>query len=169
MFLKILNGDSNNENTNSAPNEKESREFWKKIWCTDNVYNKDAEWLSNIKSELLNLDREEDITISKKDLRKILQKPPHWKTLGKDGLQGYWMNVFKSLHDQLLNFLNLCLQSGKIPDWMVWRKSVVTQKDLSKDNIPSNYRPITCLANVWKILTGIISDKCISHWIRKEF
>ena len=115
MFLKILNGDSNNENTNSAPNEKESREFWKKIWCTDNVYNKDAEWLSNIKSELLNLDREEDIIISKKDLRKIFQKLQNMK-LSKDGQQGYWKKPFKSLNDQLLNFFNLCLQSGKITD-----------------------------------------------------
>ena len=50
--LEILNGGSNNENTNSAPDEKESRGFWKKTWCTNNVHNKDAEWLSNIKSEL---------------------------------------------------------------------------------------------------------------------
>ena len=31
-----------------------------------------AEWLSNVKSELLNLDREEDIIISQKDLKKML-------------------------------------------------------------------------------------------------
>ena len=30
MFYKKLNGDSNNENTNSTPDESESREFWKK-------------------------------------------------------------------------------------------------------------------------------------------
>ena len=89
----------------------------------------------------------------------MLQKLPHWKAPGKDGLQGYWIKAFKSLHDQLLNFLNLCLQLGKIPDWMVWGKTVLILKDLSKRTIPSNYRPITCLPNIWKILTGIISDK----------
>ena len=31
MFYRKLNGDSNNENTNSTPDENESREFWKKI------------------------------------------------------------------------------------------------------------------------------------------
>ena len=30
MFYKILNGDSNNENANSSPDENEIREFWKK-------------------------------------------------------------------------------------------------------------------------------------------
>ena len=109
MFYKKLNGDSSNKNTNSTPDENESREFWKKIWGINKVHNKDAEWLSNIKSELLNLDCEKDIMISKKDLKKILQKLPHWKVPGKDGLQGHWIKAFKSLHDQL----------GKKPGWMV--------------------------------------------------
>ena len=69
----------------------------------------------------------------------MLQKLPHWKAPGKDGLQGYWIKSFKSLHDQLLNFLNLCLQLGQIPDWMVRSKATLIQKDLSKGTISSNY------------------------------
>ena len=67
--------------------------------------------------------------------------------------------AFKSLHDQLLNFPNLCLRSVKIPDWMVWRNTVLIYKGLSKGNIPRNYRPITCLPNICKISTEILSAK----------
>ena len=42
---------------------------------------------------------------------------------------------------------------------MVWGKAVLIQKDFIKGTIPSNYRPITCLPYIWKILAGIISDK----------
>ena len=56
----------------------------KKIWGINKVHNKDSEWLSNIKSELLNLDRKQDVIISKKNLKKMLQKIPHWKVPGKD-------------------------------------------------------------------------------------
>ena len=70
MFYKKLNGDSNNDNKNSTPGENESSKFCKKIWSVN-------EWLSNIKPQLLNSDREEDIIISKKDLNKILKKLPH--------------------------------------------------------------------------------------------
>ena len=56
----------------------------KKIWGINKVHNKDSEWLSNIKSELLNLDRKQDITISKKNLKKMLQKILYWKAPGKD-------------------------------------------------------------------------------------
>ena len=77
----------------------------------------------------------------------MLEKLHHWKDSAKVGLQGYWIKAFKTRPDQLLNVLNLCLQSGKIPDWMMWGKTVIIQKNLSKGTIPSNCRPITCLPN----------------------
>ena len=86
-------------------------------------------------------------------------KALYCKALGKDGLQENWIKAFNSLHDQLLNFLNLCLQSGKISDWIIWRKNVLIQKDLSKGTTPSNYWPITYLPIIRKMLKGIISDK----------
>ena len=73
----------------------------------------------------------------------MLEKLHHWKNAAKDGLQGYWIKAFKTLPDQLLNILNLCLQSGKIPDWMMWGKTIIIQKDLSKGTIQSNCGPIS--------------------------
>ena len=37
------------------------------------------------------------------------------------------------------------------------------QKDKSKGNVASNYRPITCLPLMWKLLTGIIADQIYAH------
>ena len=37
------------------------------------------------------------------------------------------------------------------------------QKDKSKGNVASNYRPITCLPLMWKLLTGIIADQIHAH------
>ena len=33
------------------------------------------------------------------------------------------------------------------------------QKDKSKGSVASNYRPITCLPLMWKLLTGVIADQ----------
>ena len=33
------------------------------------------------------------------------------------------------------------------------------QKDKSKGNVASNYRPITCLPLMWKLLTCVIADQ----------
>ena len=37
------------------------------------------------------------------------------------------------------------------------------QKDKSKDNVASNYRSITCLPLMWKLLTGVIADQIYAH------
>ena len=37
------------------------------------------------------------------------------------------------------------------------------QKDKSKRNVASNYRPITCLPLMWKLLTGVIADQIYTH------
>ena len=37
------------------------------------------------------------------------------------------------------------------------------QKDKSKGNIASNYRPVTCLLLVWKLLKGVIADQIYEH------
>ena len=155
MFYKKLNGGSNNENTNSIPDKDEN----KILWGINKVHNKDAEWISNIKSELLDLDREQDIIIFKKDLKKMLQNFPHWDDPGTFVLLGHWIKALKSLYGQFLNFLNLCMQLGQVLDCMVWAKTVLIQKDLSKSTVPINHRPITCLPNIWKLLIGTISDK----------
>ena len=47
---------------------------------------------------------------------------------------------------------------GKIPEWMVCGKTTYSE-NLSKGTYPTNYQPITCLPNIWKILIGIMSDK----------
>ena len=55
--------------------------------------------------------------------------------------------------------MNRCLQEAKVPDWMTKGKTTLIQKDPSKGNVPNNYRPITCLPLMWKILTAQIREE----------
>ena len=41
---------------------------------------------------------------------------------------------------------------------MTTGKTVLCQKDPSKGNAVDNYRPISCLPLMWKLMTGIISN-----------
>ena len=43
---------------------------------------------------------------------------------------------------------------------------MLMQKYKAKGNIASNYRPITCLPLVWKLLTGILADE-IYYFLEK--
>ena len=42
---------------------------------------------------------------------------------------------------------------------MTTGRTALVQKDKSKGNVASNCRPITCLPIMWKLLTGIISER----------
>ena len=46
-----------------------------------------------------------------------------------------------------------------MPSWFNRRKTSLSQKDKSKGNVASNYRPITFLPLMWKLLTSVIPDQ----------
>ena len=46
---------------------------------------------------------------------------------------------------------------------MTTGRTALVQKDKSKGNGASNYRPITCLPIMWKLLTGIISERLYNY------
>ena len=59
--------------------------------------------------------------------------------------------------------LNEYLDSGFLPSWLTKGKTPLLQKDKSKCNIASNYRPITYLPLIWKLLLGVIVAQIYGH------
>ena len=90
-------------------------------------------------------------------LKKTLKKISNWKTPGHDGIHGFWFK--NSVHDRPALEMNRCLQGAQVPDWMTKGKTTLIQKDPSKGTAPNNYRPITCLPIIWKILTAQIRER----------
>ena len=55
--------------------------------------------------------------------------------------------------------MNRYLQRAHLPEWMTKGRTTLIQKALNKGTAPNNYRPITCLQMVWKILTAQIREE----------
>ena len=49
-----------------------------------------------------------------------------------------------------------------------WMILILFMKDETKDNIPSNYRPIACVPTLRKIFTGIIGNKIYYHLDKQQ-
>ena len=92
----------------------------------------------------------------------------NWKAPGPDGVRGFWFKKFSSLHDVLVDALQECVVRGEVPTWMVKGRTVLIQKDPAKGKAVSNYRPITCLPLMWKLLTGIFAEKIYDHLLRNN-
>ena len=88
---------------------------------------------------------------------------PNWKSPGPDLVQGFWLKNFNSLHERVRLQLKECPDSGFVPGWLTRGSTSLLQKDKSKGNVASNYRPITCLSLMWKLLTGVIADQIHAH------
>ena len=71
---------------------------------------------------------------------------------GHDGIHGFWFKKFTSIHDRLALEMNKCLQTAYVPEWMTKGRTALIQKDPNKGTAPNNYRRITCLTMMWKIL-----------------
>ena len=86
---------------------------------------------------------------------------------GHDGIHVFWFKKCTSIPDRLE--MNRCLQWAQIPEWMIKGKTTLFQKDPRKGTAPNNYRPITCLPNLWKILTAQVREEVYYSLTSREF
>ena len=117
------------------------------------------EWINNITRELEWLEEGSKMEILIDLLKTTLKRISNWKAPGHDGKHGFWFKKFTSIHGRLALEMNRCLQGVQVPKWMTKEKTTLIQKDPSKGTAPNNYRPITCLSMMWKILTAQIREK----------
>ena len=76
-----------------------------------------------------------------KELRNMLdQKAP-----GPGNVQKYWLKKLCCLQDNLVVYLQYCLDSSVISEWLKKRQTVLMQKDKTKGNNAGNFRPVTYL------------------------
>ena len=140
------------------PDIKETERFSTKIW-QPKKHNKNAEWINNITRELEGLEEGPKMEIHIDLLKTTLKRISNWKAPGHDGIHGFSFKKFISIHDRLALEMNRCLQGEQVPEWMTKGKTTLIQKDPSKETAPINYRPITYLPMMWKILTAQIREK----------
>ena len=96
-----------------------------------------------------------------------MKKLPNEKAPGPYGVQGFWLKNFTRLHINIVWHLNACLEE-ETPRWMTKGRTILIQKDNSKGNETSKYRPITCLSLTWKLLTGIIANEIYCFLVSEE-
>ena len=82
-----------------------------------------------------------------------------WKSPRPDGVQGYWIKNLNNLHNSIALQLDRCLQENNLPKWMVTGKTLLCIKEIQKRNLVSNFRPITCLPLIRKLLAGILTEE----------
>ena len=162
-LFERLEEKSREDETDPTPNKEDAVRFWGSIWDNPVSHDPDASWLKDVEKELESNRRQNDITITKEKVKKQLRKTKKWTSPGPGGLQGYWIKTFASCHDRISEQLQRCVDEGETPEWMTAGRTTLIIKDKSKGNDVTNFRPITCLPVMWKLLTGIISEEMYGY------
>ena len=109
-----------NKESNEIFDADQSRVFWSSIWNKSKEHNRNAERLKKLKEES-NYQKQECLFITKEIVSKQSRKVPHWKTPGRDGVQGFWIKKLTSLHERTAFQLNKILNGNEqLPKWLTY-------------------------------------------------
>ena len=151
-----------------TPDAEESKNLWNGIWGKSVDHNEGAEWLRDVDEQLADVEKQNDVKITVESVRKCIRKIANLKSPGPDCVQGYWIKNFTSLQKQITKQLDDCLQLNSVPAWLTTGRTVLIVKNKELGSIATNFRPITCLPLIWKLLTGILADELYQHLESKE-
>ena len=161
LFEKLEGKERSND---IIPEREEAKIFWKGIWEKDVNHNEEADWIKVIEDEVHQKSQKQiNFEITLETFKKQVKRLSNWKSPGPDGVQGYWIKNLTSLHVSISTYFNDCLESGTVPAWLTTGNTVLIVKDKAKGNDVTNFRPITCLSLLWKLLTGILSEEIYNH------
>ena len=162
-----LNGGG--KRSSDVPGAEESRRFCGDIWSVEKEHDREARWLKDLKNESNGEHRQEMVSSSAENVQKQCRKISSWKAPGKDGVQGYWSKNLSNLHMRIAYQLNKILEGeDNLPTWMTYGRTILCQKDSAKSSAVENYRPITCLPLMWKLLTGMIAEEMYTYLHREN-
>ena len=115
------------------------------------------------RKQVENVAKQSDVKVTLHSLQLQLLKVPKWKACGPDKVHGYWLKGFTKLHQLIAAQLNECISTGEMPTWVTRGRTCLILKDVKKGSDVTNFRAITCLPLMWKILTGIVSESLYHH------
>jgi hypothetical protein len=99
------------------------------------------------------------VGITLDDVRQAIRKTQNWKAPVADGIHNFWWKYFKCTHEVLANLFQETLENPSLlPRFLTVGVSYMLPKSGPASD-PKNYRPITCLPTLYKILTSVISSK----------
>lgn len=147
---------------NGQPSKENIEEFWRNIWTVEGHYKQDALWIQE-ETERNQEHQMTDTQVTREDLQYALKNLANWKAPGRDGVQNFWYKNFTNIHIYLAHIINELIQGHiTIPNFLTEGLTYLIPKS-SNTKDPSQYRPITCLPTLYKIISSIICNKIYTY------
>ena len=141
------------------PTLDEVEEFWANIWENDKTHNENAEWIKRLEDTQKELESQSWVAINAQEVTSATNKTNNWKSPGKDKVPNFWLKYLESLHEDMAReYTKIIENPAEMPEWLTDGLTILLPKTEETKN-PKNYRPITCLPTMYKVLTSILADR----------
>ncbi|KAJ3641331.1 hypothetical protein Zmor_027843 [Zophobas morio] len=147
------------------PSEENIKQVWTGLWEEESHY-KPEEALQYIEAETARIEMKKIRTNSEirmADLNRALKKKKNWSPPGIDGVQTFWYKKFKPVRKALLQKINDVIKGEQMPEFFTVGFTELHSKGGNTEDA-SNYRPITHLPAIYKIITRCVYQKIFQHY-----
>ena len=96
--------------------------------------------------------------VCEKDVAETQRTTLNWKAPGRDQTVNFWLKQLTATHKHIAAIFNKLIEEDQILEWLTAGATFLIPKNERTDN-PKNYRPVTCLPTIYKLLTSIISRR----------
>ena len=140
------------------PAIEQIQSFWGEIWEKNDRHNENAYWIKQQEDTYTDVEQQEWLEINAEETSNAIKKTSNWKAPGIDKVANFWIKALTSLHENMTTaFCDILIHPHKCPAWLTTGITFLLPKDGDTSN-PKNFRPITCLPTMYKILTSILTD-----------
>lgn len=155
MFYRKMEED--NLQVGDDIDKEETLRYWQEVWSVkDNcgVLHEDLQ-------ELLNPIHTQ-IDISEDRIKKIIANYikylPNWKTPGHDNVYNFFIKKLAALQDKLIQLIYEAISSPETIDDEFYLGTTFLVPKKARTTNPEELRPITCLPNIYKIISKVIAN-----------
>jgi len=137
----------------NASDQEEVENFWREIHGKKVQNNGEAYWIKNQYQQNPSM---EWSPVCEKEVAEALRPTLKWKAPVKDQMANFWLKQLTATHNHTAGLFNKLIEEDQIPAWLMAGLIFLIPKNKNTEN-PKNYRPMTCLPTIHKLITSIIS------------
>nr|CAI5864221.1 unnamed protein product [Callosobruchus analis] len=149
--------------TMELPGRQELTEFWRNLWSEPKIHDEKALWIRQEEERHQHIPEQGDVIVTAEELAKTIKHTHNWKCPGVDNVQNFWYKQFSTTYEMLAGQINEAIrQPNRLPKFLTQGITYIKPKNADTKN-PANYRPITCLPTLYKIITATICRSIEQH------
>jgi hypothetical protein len=138
-----------------APRKRVIENFWRTIYGEKVWHNEEAYWIKNQRQQNPCVEWR---PISETGVTMALRTTLNWKASGRDQTPNFWLRKLTATHKYLVTLFNKLIEEDQTPEWVIEGVTLLIPRNENTDK-PKNYRPITCLPMIYKLITSIMSRR----------